>query len=61
MVEKLFVSPRLAAFIAVIISINAKIPSAIIIIVITVRSLLPFTFFHESASESLLVIFLFVQ
>jgi hypothetical protein len=52
MVEKLLVKLLLAACMAVMISINAKIPSAIIMTVMAVRNLLPLMFFQESTSES---------
>ena len=55
-VEKLAVRLLLAALMAVIMRISAKIPSAIIITVMAVRNLLPLTFFHDNDSESLYVI-----
>lgn len=56
MVEKLVVRLLLAAWIAVMMSINAKMPSAIIATVIAVRNLLPEILRHESESVSLKVI-----
>jgi hypothetical protein len=53
MVEKLSESELLAALMAVMMRMSAKIPSAIIIMVMAVRNLLLFTFFQESNKESL--------
>lgn len=53
MVEKLEVRLLLAAEIAVIMRISAKMPRAMITTVMPVRSLLPLIFFHESDKESL--------
>jgi hypothetical protein len=55
-VEKLEVRLLLAAFMAVIIRISAKIPKAIIITVIDVRNLLPLIFFHDNERMSTNVI-----
>jgi hypothetical protein len=55
-VEKLLVKLLLAACMAVMMSISAKIPNAMMITVMDVRSLFPLIFFHESANESKLVI-----
>ena len=52
---KLLVRPRLAACIAVMMRISAKMPSAIIITVMAVRNLFPFTFFQERDKESFVV------
>jgi hypothetical protein len=51
-VEKLVVRLLLAALMAVIIRISAKMPSAIMITVMAVRNLFTLTFFQESESES---------
>jgi hypothetical protein len=53
MVEKLEVRLLLAAAMAVMISIRAKIPNAMITTVIPVRSLLALIFLQERESESL--------
>jgi hypothetical protein len=60
-VEKLEVRLLLAACIAVMISINAKIPNAMMITVMDARSLFPFIYFQESDKMSLCVIPLFFQ
>jgi hypothetical protein len=52
MVEKLAVRLLLAACIAVIIKMSAKIPNAMMITVMAVRNLLPRMFFQESNNES---------
>lgn len=52
-VEKLDVRLLLAALMAVIMRIKAKIPSAMITIVIADLNLLPFILVHESDKESL--------
>jgi C4-type Zn-finger protein len=61
MVEKLVVRLLLAAFMEVMISINAKIPNAIMATVMAVRNLLPEILRQESATVSLKVIGLFIQ
>lgn len=55
MVEKLVVRLLLAALMEVMISINAKMPNAMMVTVIAVLNLLPEIFRQESASVSLKV------
>jgi hypothetical protein len=57
-VEKLLTKLLLAACMAVMIRINAKMPSAMITTVIAVRSLLPLMFFQDKLSKSIAVMLL---